>query len=112
MGSRLLQTGKSWMQSVAPKAHGAYNLDKATHGIDTLEHFVMWSSFVASAGNEGMNSSKHIHYNPDPYCSPTWPTMKNRTFFYHAMLTHPCRGNLVQYHADSSLYRQILYNPI
>ena len=35
------------------KAKGAYNLDKASRGLQHLEHFVMWSSFVASAGNEG-----------------------------------------------------------
>lgn len=35
------------------KAHGARNLDKAVEGISTLDHFVMWSSIVAVAGNEG-----------------------------------------------------------
>ena len=38
------------------KAKGAYNLDKASRGLQHLEHFVMWSSFVASAGNEGEHS--------------------------------------------------------
>lgn len=35
------------------KAHGARNLDLATRNSTTLEHFVMWSSIVAVAGNEG-----------------------------------------------------------
>ena len=35
------------------KAHGALNLDAACSGIATLEHFVMFSSLVATVGNEG-----------------------------------------------------------
>ena len=38
---------------MAPKAIGAYNLDKISRKLPHLEHFVMWSSFVANAGNEG-----------------------------------------------------------
>ena len=35
------------------KAHGAYNLDKVSRGIPSLEHFVLWSSLMAAYGNEG-----------------------------------------------------------
>ena len=49
-----LQTGESWNRVMHAKAHGARNLDRAVHGITTLEHFVMWSSIVAVAGNEGI----------------------------------------------------------
>lgn len=35
------------------KAKGGVNMDLATRNCKDLEHFVMWSSFVASAGNEG-----------------------------------------------------------
>lgn len=38
---------------MVPKAIGACNLDQASRGLATLEHFVMFSSIVASAGNEG-----------------------------------------------------------
>lgn len=47
------QTGESWNACIAPKAIGAYNLDKASRGISTIEHFVMWSSIVSYSGNEG-----------------------------------------------------------
>ena len=49
-----LQNGESWNKVMHGKAHGAFNLDKASRRLATLEHFVMWSSAVASAGNEGM----------------------------------------------------------
>ena len=39
------------------KAHGAHHLHRASRGIDTIEHFVMWSSIVAAAGNEGTPTS-------------------------------------------------------
>lgn len=35
------------------KAKGGVNMDLATRKCKELEHFIMWSSFVASAGNEG-----------------------------------------------------------
>jgi hypothetical protein len=38
------------------KAKGAVNMDQATRGCKSLDHFVMWSSFVASAGNEGQTN--------------------------------------------------------
>lgn len=38
------------------KAKGGYNLDAATAHCKELDHFVMWSSFVASAGNEGQTN--------------------------------------------------------
>ncbi|KAK9803549.1 hypothetical protein WJX73_007935 [Symbiochloris irregularis] len=50
------QTGESWNKVMHAKAHGAHNLDKASRRLDTLEHFVMWSSIVASAGNEGQTN--------------------------------------------------------
>lgn len=52
-----MQTGESWNTIMHAKAHGAYNLDKASRGIDTLEHFVLWSSLVAAFGNEGKCSA-------------------------------------------------------
>ena len=48
------------------KAKGAYNLDKASRGLQHLEHFVMWSSFVASAGNEGEPSFPNLGPLPLP----------------------------------------------
>ena len=48
-----LQTGEGWNACMAPKAIGAYNLDRISRKLHHLEHFVMWSSFVANAGNEG-----------------------------------------------------------
>jgi hypothetical protein len=47
------QTGESWNKVVRPKALGAWNLDAATRGLADLEHFVCFSSIVASLGNAG-----------------------------------------------------------
>jgi len=49
----VLQTGEGWNAGVNPKAMGGRNLDAATRQLPHLEHFVMFSSYVASAGNEG-----------------------------------------------------------
>ena len=48
-----LQTGEDWEVVHSGKARGALNLDAACSGIATLEHFVIFSSMVATAGNEG-----------------------------------------------------------
>lgn len=48
-----LQSGESWRKVMHAKANGGINMDLATRHCKELEHFVMWSSFVASAGNEG-----------------------------------------------------------
>ena len=48
-----MQTGKGWNAGVIPKAVGGRNLDVASRQLQHLEHFVMFSSIVASAGNEG-----------------------------------------------------------
>ena len=48
-----LQTGEGWNAGVYPKAIGGQNLDAASRALPHLEHFVMFSSIVASAGNEG-----------------------------------------------------------
>lgn len=53
-GLTFLQTGESWNKVMHAKAKGAANLDKVSRKCKELEHFVMWSSFVASAGNEGV----------------------------------------------------------
>jgi len=50
---RVVQTGEGWNAGVNPKAMGGHNLDAATRQLPELEHFVMFSSIVASAGNEG-----------------------------------------------------------
>ena len=42
------------------KAKGAYNMHLATQNCSELDHFVMWSSLVASAGNEGAFFNLHI----------------------------------------------------
>ena len=47
------QTGESWNTVVRPKALGAWNLDAATRGLAALEHFVCFSSVVATLGNAG-----------------------------------------------------------
>ncbi len=47
------QTGESWNKVVRPKALGAWNLDAATRGLADLEHFICFSSIVASLGNAG-----------------------------------------------------------
>jgi hypothetical protein len=49
-----LQNGPDWNAVVKPKAHGALNLDAATQGLPHLEHFIVFSSIVASIGNDGM----------------------------------------------------------
>ena len=38
---------------VRPKALGAWNLDAATRDLAALEHFVCFSSIVATLGNAG-----------------------------------------------------------
>ena len=48
-----MQTGESWDMVLHAKSRGAHNLHKASLQCKELDHFVMWSSFVASAGNEG-----------------------------------------------------------
>lgn len=48
-----VQTGETWNTVMHAKAKGARNLDKASRRLKDLDYFVMWSSFVASAGNEG-----------------------------------------------------------
>ena len=48
-----MQTGEGWNTGVVPKAMGGQNLDEASRLLTTLDHFVMFSSIVASAGNEG-----------------------------------------------------------
>ena len=52
----LLQSGESWNKVMHAKANGGVNMDLATRHCKDLKHFVMWSSFVASAGNEGTSS--------------------------------------------------------
>lgn len=47
------QDGHNWNETVKPKAHGALNLDEATQGITSLEHFVLFSSVVVTLGNQG-----------------------------------------------------------
>ena len=47
------QTGESWNKVVRPKALGAWNLDGATRGLASLEHFICFSSIVATLGNAG-----------------------------------------------------------
>ena len=49
-----LQTGESWNKVVRPKALGAWNLDAATRDLAALEHFVCFSSIVATLGNAGV----------------------------------------------------------
>ena len=55
--SAALQTGEGWNTGVVPKAIGGQNLDAASRELPDLEHFVMFSSIVASSGNEGQCSS-------------------------------------------------------
>ncbi|KAK9916399.1 hypothetical protein WJX75_002178 [Coccomyxa subellipsoidea] len=50
------QTGESWQKAVECKAQGALHLDEACQGLTHLEHFVMFSSMVAWAGNEGQGN--------------------------------------------------------
>ena len=57
-----LQTGRSWNAVMHAKAHGARNLDSATRGIKSLQHFVMWSSIVAAAGNEGAHQELTLYH--------------------------------------------------
>ena len=47
------QTGESWNKVVRPKALGAWNLDAVTRDLASLEHFVCFSSIVATLGNAG-----------------------------------------------------------
>lgn len=47
------QTGESWQRAVECKSEGALHLDEACQGLPHLQHFVMFSSMVAWAGNEG-----------------------------------------------------------
>ena len=48
-----LQTGEAWNRCVRPKAIGSWNLDAASRGLRHLEHFVFFSSIVATQGNAG-----------------------------------------------------------
>ncbi|EIE19938.1 hypothetical protein COCSUDRAFT_44339 [Coccomyxa subellipsoidea C-169] len=50
------QTGESWQKVVECKAQGALHLDMACQGLTHLEHFVMFSSSVAWAGNRGQGN--------------------------------------------------------
>lgn len=43
------------------KAHGGYNLDRASRRLKDLDHFVLWSSMVAGAGNEGESLGSAAH---------------------------------------------------
>ena len=52
-----VQTGEGWNAGVMPKAMGGRHLDTASRQLPHLEHFVMFSSIVASAGNEGTTST-------------------------------------------------------
>lgn len=66
-----MQTGEGWNTGVVPKAIGGRNLDQASRLLNTVEHFVMFSSIVASAGNEGnpmvTNYQLPLHDNPPKY---------------------------------------------
>ena len=53
-----LQTGENWQLGMEAKVLGAYNLDRASMRLPELRHFVLWSSQVTQAGNEGM---LHFH---------------------------------------------------
>ena len=55
-----MQTGESWDMVLHAKSRGAHNLHKASLQCKELDHFVMWSSFVASAGNEGAPASAQL----------------------------------------------------
>ena len=48
-----MQTGESWEKVLHAKSRGAHYLHQASLHCKELDHFVMWSSFVATAGNEG-----------------------------------------------------------
>ena len=52
-GLLLLQTGEAWNRCVRPKAIGSWNLDAASRGLRHLDHFVFFSSIVATQGNAG-----------------------------------------------------------
>lgn len=52
-----MQTGESWNKVMHAKTKGAYNMHNATKKCKQLDYFVMWSSLVASAGNEGTPQS-------------------------------------------------------
>ena len=58
--SCVAQSGESWKKVMHAKANGGVNMDLATRHCKDLEHFVMWSSFVASAGNEGTGIFQRI----------------------------------------------------
>ena len=49
----LLQDGESWNRAIRPKAVGAWNLHELSLGLKELEHFVIFSSVVASMGHQG-----------------------------------------------------------
>ncbi len=48
-----MQTGEAWNRCVRPKAIGSWNLDAASRGLRHLDHFVFFSSIVATQGNAG-----------------------------------------------------------
>ncbi|CAK0731645.1 hypothetical protein CVIRNUC_000023 [Coccomyxa viridis] len=50
------QTGEAWNRCVRPKAIGSWNLDAASRGLRHLDHFVFFSSIVATQGNAGQTS--------------------------------------------------------
>ena len=57
-GPLLLQTGEAWNRCVRPKAIGSWNLDAASRGLRHLDHFVFFSSIVATQGNAGEQSGR------------------------------------------------------
>ncbi len=64
------QTGESWNKVVQPKALGAWNLDAATRGLASLEHFVCFSSIVATLGNAGALGPGFNPHQPTPHMAP------------------------------------------
>jgi hypothetical protein len=91
---RLVQTGEGWNAGVNPKAMGGHNLDAATRQLPDLEHFVMFSSIVASAGNEGTPLSMV----PLPGV-PSYPLLPFTVFEYVRCLCllHPVKCNHTNY---------------
>ena len=59
-----MQMGEEWELVHGCKSRGALNLDAACSGVATLEHFVIFSSLVATAGNEGKPALAAAHACP------------------------------------------------
>ncbi|CAL8464659.1 g4194 [Coccomyxa elongata] len=60
--------GESWNRAIKPKAVGAWNLHELSQPVQSLEHFIVFSSVVSSIGHQGQANYGYANAAVDSLC--------------------------------------------